>query len=266
MMPGARGTPLAVFPQAPVGPSRAHVVIVHGFQEHADQYLELAAECLAAGLGVTRFDLRGHGRSGGRRGDVEGFDAFLEDLDRVWEAGPDQGPRFLLGHSLGGLIALRWAQTRPERLAGLVVSAPWLGTAFTVGPVKRTLRALLERIAPGLPIPQSLDPADLTRDPDRQAAHRTDRLKHQRVTARLVGVVEETQRQVLAQAVPAATLFIVPEADPIADARLSLEYVSGLDSRPDLIRYPEGRHEPFQDLEREDVIARVVHWIASRST
>jgi alpha-beta hydrolase superfamily lysophospholipase len=242
------------------------ILLVHGFQEHSGRYVELAGELSGAGFDVVRFDLRGHGRSGGRRGDVRDFEDFLVDVDRVFEAAvaPD-ARRFLLGHSLGGLIALRWVQTRGrDLLSGLVLSAPWLGTAIPVGRATRALKAFLDAVAPGLPTPRPLNPADLTRDPERQELHRKDRMKHQRVTARLVTQVEEAQARALTGGGPGECLVLLPGADPIADSEVTRRYANGLDPAPEVLDLPHGVHEPFQDVDRARVTGETCAWLKAR--
>src|SRR5260370_14501545 len=94
------------------------VVIVHGYGEHIRRYRSTAAELAACGFAVFGSDLRGHGRSGGRRAYIRRFDEYTADVvATITEARArtrDDLPLFLLGHSLRGLVALRPPISRPH--------------------------------------------------------------------------------------------------------------------------------------------------------
>src|SRR5689334_9766658 len=131
----------------PVPDCRGRVVIVHGYAEHKGRYRQLVEDLAAARYSCHLFDLRGHGDSGGLRGHVSRFEEYRTDLDgfleevRALPAAPS--PLLLLGHSLGGLIALDFALHRPEAFAALAVSSPYLAPAFPVPFFKRTLLPLV---------------------------------------------------------------------------------------------------------------------------
>ena len=94
----------------PDAPAPAAVVIVHGYAEHSGRYEALAETLVSEGYAVYALDHRGHGQSGGKRASVRVFREYVDDLarfiDRVRETRPEP-PRFLFGHSMGGLIALQ---------------------------------------------------------------------------------------------------------------------------------------------------------------
>jgi len=118
----------------PVERPRAVVLLSHGLGEHAGRYAALARDLAPRGVEVHALDHRGHGRSGGIRGHTPRWEALVEDFDafahRVMEIAPADVPLFLLGHSLGGLIAIRWLEAPPAvPLRGAILSAPLLGIA-----------------------------------------------------------------------------------------------------------------------------------------
>ncbi len=127
--------------------ARGIIVLVHGLAEHSGRYDDFAKNASAAGLGVFAIDLRGHGRSPGEALWVNSFDDYLLDIDALMEtvslsAAPC--PLFLMGHSLGGAIAVRWVSQRTEQtrsLRGLVLSS----AALKIGP---GTPALLVKLAP----------------------------------------------------------------------------------------------------------------------
>jgi alpha-beta hydrolase superfamily lysophospholipase len=110
------------------GPPRAVLIVMHGLRDHGDRYAPFAARLVERGYAVYAFDLRGHGRSAGRRVTIGSFDDYLMDFDqfaRAVRAREPGRPLFAFGHSMGGLIVGLWAEEHPD-LAGVVTSAPAL--------------------------------------------------------------------------------------------------------------------------------------------
>lgn len=166
-----------------VGAPKAVVYLVHGLGEHVGRYTALAAALTAAHYTVHALDLAGHGASHGERGYVESLAACVADVlefaARVAPA-PPGAPRFLLGHSFGGLVALRAAQA-PAGAAlfrGAVLSAPALvpdpalATPFNV-----FLARHLTRLLPKLPV-APLDARKVCSDARVVAAYERDPLVH----------------------------------------------------------------------------------------
>jgi alpha-beta hydrolase superfamily lysophospholipase len=154
----------------PDGEPRGRVLMVHGYAEHSARYDRVVAVFREHGLAVARFDLRGHGRSGGLRGHVASFDdyvrdvgALLGDLERApsWKGGAKP---MLFGHSLGGLISTHYALSHGAGLQGLALTSPFYGLALHVPKVQLVLGKLVSRVAPTLKQPSRLQGSDLTHD------------------------------------------------------------------------------------------------------
>ncbi|HVH11484.1 MAG TPA: lysophospholipase, partial [Longimicrobium sp.] len=174
----------------PEGEPRAIVLVSHGHGEHGGRYGELARHLAERGMAVHAIDHRGHGRSGGTRGHVDRFGQYVADLE-TWRRAvtadvPVDIPVFLLGHSLGGLIAIRHLQTHPEAgFRGAVLSAPLLGIALRPPRWKVALSGILSRALPRLPFSNELDPSMLSTAPGYVEAFRADTLLHPTITPRL---------------------------------------------------------------------------------
>ncbi len=161
------------------------LVLVHGFAEHSGRYEELASWFAARGCAVLAVDLRGHGRSQGRRTHVDAFAQYLDDVDLLMAAAREEHgglPLLLLGHSMGGLIALSYLQDRQPTIAGAVISAPALSVPS--GP-RATLARLVRRVLPKLSIAAGLDLAGLSRDPEVVRRYESDPLVERRLTVSL---------------------------------------------------------------------------------
>src|SRR5690606_2599909 len=107
-------------------------------------------------------DLRGHGRSGGLRGHVPSYAAYLDDLQQVFHLAGERYPglkRFLYGHSLGGQITIKFALVRRPEAAGVVLSAPWLRLVYSPPAWRGAAARALARVWPTFAQPTGLDKA-----------------------------------------------------------------------------------------------------------
>ena len=133
----------------------------------------------ARGLGSVSIDLRGHGRATGPRGYVSRFDEYLDDAAELARLVADRAkgaPVFLMGHSMGGLVAALSAIESPRSWRGLILSAPYFGLAMEVPIAKRIAGRIASRLAPRVSLPMGLTGAILTHDPAFARAHDEDPL------------------------------------------------------------------------------------------
>jgi alpha-beta hydrolase superfamily lysophospholipase len=254
--------------------ARADVLLVHGLGEHSGRYAALMATLAASGLAVTAYDQRGHGQSGGARGAIPRHDSLLADLacvvDTVRAAQPVPRPVVLLGHSMGGAVAARFAMeswaARPapwaRPLDALVLSSPALAANLSV--VQRWLM-VLGRAVPDLAASNGLSPAWISRDPAVVQAYRADPLVHDRITPRLARFILDAGEQVRAAApqwsIP--TLLLWAGADRCVAARGSRELARAAPAACMQAReWPALFHEIFNEPERDDVLRVLAKWLA----
>lgn len=240
--------------------------LIHGLGEHSGRYTDVASYLANRGLSTFAFDLRGHGESPGKRGDVRSFSVFLDDvvtMEAEWErqtAG--DAPRFLLGHSLGGLIALKRLRLVKGPYSAAVLSAPWL-SALIPGWLRLT-GTMLGAVAPRVSFRGTVEPERLTRDPEMKRRWLEDPLVHSRITAGLFRECAGAQRDLLGDldSMGIPLLFLVPGADPVVDAWVTTEFAEGLPGYEVSVEHLQGfRHEPFNDLGRETVLKTVGDWL-----
>jgi len=264
----ADGVRLVCYASRPSGKARGAVAVVHGYGEHAGRYFQLGGEFAARGFHMCAYDLRGHGRSAGRRGHVTRFKEYLDDtasfLDRVRSEAAGL-PLFLLGHSMGGLIAAVFAeQRRPNDLAGLVLSAPFLRLAEPVPRYKLVLAHIASTVAPSMDVGNTLDAAGLSHDDEVVAAYRTDPLNHTAATARWATEVLSAQRSALAHAgrISQRLLVMAGADDPVAHPDAARELYAAAGSRDKrLLIYPGLLHEIFNEAERDAPVADLLAWL-----
>jgi len=251
---------------------RARVVLIHGIGDHVDgvPYVTAAAALSARGFSVRRLELRGHGRSGGRRAYVNAWADFRNDVGRfVGEVAAERPalPVFLAGISMGGLIVTNFAAHRPEGLRGVIALAPALGD--TGG--SRFLLALLpvlSRVVPTLPIDPRLDLSRLTRDPELQRAYVADPLYQTRVTPRiaaeLIGAAADTRERAPAFRVP--LLILHGTADTFTSPAGSREFFERAGSADKSYKTYDGAyHNLLVETNREEIYDDIAAWIDARA-
>jgi len=115
-------------------PLKGLVLVVHGFGEHCGRYDRIAKLIAAEGFEVYALDHQGHGRSEGDRAYFERFAHMVDDVITLGkralaEHAPQSPPLFILGHSMGGLIASHAAERAKVELNGFkgcILSGPAL--------------------------------------------------------------------------------------------------------------------------------------------
>lgn len=248
---------------------RAVVCLVHGLGEHASRYEPLGHYLAERRYALFTYDMRGHGRSAGPRGDAPSYDALLSDIGLpLTEAARRyaKAPRFLYGHSMGGNLVLNYALRRTTQLTGVIASSPWLRLAFAPPSWKQTVGRLLLRLRPGATLDAALDAADLSHDEEVVAAYAQDRLVHGRVSARLYFAIAEGGEYALAHAAEfrQPLLMMQGSADPIVDPAATREFAEQVRGRCNLLFWDGLFHELHNEVEREEVFEALWHWMEER--
>lgn len=249
----------------------AVIAVVHGIAEHSGRYAFLAEHAYAQRIGVISVDLRGHGRSPGERSYVERFDDYLLDVDSLLARAAELAagcPVFLLGHSMGGAIALRWIAQRRQSVAGLILSSAALKIGGDVPRLLIALAPLLSRWLPRLRGTR-IDPATISRDAAAVAAYVGDPLVSLAAPPARTGA---ELLQAMASNRAAADSLTLPvylfhgDADRLTDPAGSREIHDLWGGEDRTLRlWPGSRHETLNDLDREAVAAELLQWVRARS-
>ena len=250
---------------------RAVLVIAHGYGEHGGAYRRVAlAVAERSDFDVVAVDFRGHGRSPGARGVVRSYDDLTNDLLCTLDWASERVPGvnlFVLGHSNGGQVALRAVLTDPRKVRALVLTNPVLRVAVEVPPAKLRVARFLARHAPWVTLKGSLKPEVLTRDPEIQQEHRTDPLRHSRMSAPLFFGMIEGGAMLMERAGETQTpvLMLLGGQDTVTDpsvARAFFDRIGTADKT--LTIYPKMLHEPLNDIGRVQVLDDVLRWLEPR--
>jgi len=263
---GSKGLTLYWQAWLPEETPKAVVVLAHGLAEHSGRYAHVAEHLVAHGYAVYALDHRGHGRSQGRRSQVGRMDYLVDDLHRfAAQVRLDQPGKayFLLGHSMGGGIALAYAVAYQDELRGLVLSGP--AVLFeAVSPPQAWAVKILSALTPGMPL-VALDGTAVSRDPEVVRAYDGDPLNYRgKIPVRTVAEMTRSAEQLKAKlgSLRLPVLLLHGAEDRLVPAKAS-RLVHDRASSPDkTLRLYEGLyHEVFNEPERDRVLADLSGWL-----
>ena len=250
--------------------AKGTVLITHGVAEHSDCYHLTAHTLNEQGFDVWSWDLPGHGKSYGQRGYVSSFSEFIERLQQVvtavHERAPSDAPFILLGHSLGGLITMKFALDHKEApVRAYVLSSPAFGVKIQVPFIKDQAAKILLHLAPKLTIPHQIVFEDLSHDRALTKTYYKDPLRHSKFSAPLYFGILETMKEVQDRAHELKKPILIQASgqDRIVDTVATQELFNKLSSPKKALKiYVNSYHEIFNDLEKETVVADFVNFVS----
>ncbi len=250
----------------PSGKPRAVIHLIHGLGEHSGRYNAWAEKLSEQGFLVRSFDLRGHGKSEGKRGYSSAYAKLIKDLDTFIEIGKDiysSLPSFIYGHSLGGNLVINYTIQNYCKIKGLIVTSPWL--ELTNPPSKITLFgvSVLSKIFPGLLSSNRLNPEDLSRDLRIVHAYKNDELVHNRIGIKLFTQICEAgaKASLSIYKINVPLLLMHGSNDKITSCKSSRNFVRNSSDRTTFIEWTDGYHELHNDLERDKVFNSLMSWL-----
>ncbi len=253
---------------------RAAVALLHGYAEHGLRYSRVATALADRhALAVHLIDFRGHGFSDGPRGHVDSFTDYHHDVDALLgaiRAAHPELPTTMLAHSMGGLVATDYLQTRGPARAGIracALSSPYFGLRHAPRRITRLVASAVSRVAPRFSLGVDLAGSSLCSDPAIAAEHDLDPLVFSKATARWAHESLRAHRRVLARAttldLPVLVLYgtddciASPTATAALVARLPRCEAEALDEKHEILNAAE----PV----RSALIDRIGRWLTTHA-
>lgn len=266
---GVRGVQLRWQGVLPPEEPRGVVLLSHGLGEHGGRYGHVEDALVPEGWAVYALDHRGHGRSGGRRAHLDHYSDWLADFDAFRHLVVSRhggAPLFVLGHSMGGQIALSYALEHGAGLAGIVLSSPALASETATGPARRVLQVLATVLPTARII--GLDTTKISKDPAVVAAYHADPLVHHgKPTLGVMGALASRfgVLQERARGLDLPLLLQYAGKDALVDPAGS-DLLAATSGSSDLTvrRYDELWHEIYNEPERDLPLADLREWLATR--
>ena len=248
---------------------KANLIFVHGLADHSSRFGNLVEYMIPRGFAVYGYDQRGHGRSAGKRGYVGSFRENIADLKEFRASIPESKiPVFILGHSMGGLVALACAAENPNLADGLVVTSPLLKPGGSVSEGRIKMARFIARLLPKMGI-SVLDSGGVSRDPAVVKAYNSDPLiyhgkLHARTGAELMAEMFDRLPPKLGE-IKQPVLMMLGTDDRLANPEGGRAAFERLGSKDRTLRfYPHLYHELMNEPEHAQVLEDMYVWLARR--
>ncbi|MGE3610481.1 MAG: alpha/beta fold hydrolase [Bacteriovoracaceae bacterium] len=236
------------------------LIVTHGLGEHLQRH-EYFLKLFSQNFNILLYDLRGHGKSGGRAAYVESFDQYSKDIESVLSylvKEFNMTSYTLFGHSMGALITANFLQNVAKKnfypqkvfLSAPPVGAPGLmGYVFDLTPnfIYETLGKL-----PTIPIGKVLDLKRLSHDERVYESYIKDPLNHLKVHTHLFFELLKTAREVFARPLRAeCSLFVaIGTEDGLVNPKMLIDYFSKIEKNAALKKIDGGYHELHNEVEK----------------
>ena len=246
---------------------RALLVVIHGFGEHSGRYQPFAEALASHHISVAIPDLWGHGRSEGRRGDIEHVDQYanhvLSMTREVFLPASGQQTYALFGHSFGGLVAILYALRTPPYLQCLVLQSPFLAVGFPIPSWKTLSASILATCWPTYSFSMNLDAGALSHDPTIVQAYRADPLVHNVMSARTYCAFLQARARVMSQAPTCSIplLMLCGDADRIISVHAARCWFDQVTSKKQCVIFPGCYHELHHEAIRNEVVRLIARFI-----
>ena len=246
---------------------KAVLCIIHGLGEHTCRYHHVAEFLNENNISIFTFDLRGHGKSEGKRGHASSYEILLDDVEEILKtarAEYNDLPLFLYGHSLGGNIVANYILKRnTNELTGAIISSAWFTAVLEPSPIEFQIARIINKIFPSFTQSSKLTTDMLTKDPEVNKAYEEDPLVGRKLSVRLglesydagLWAIKNASRLKI------PTLVWHGTDDKITDINSSQEFVQNAGALASFKSWEGVKHEPHNDLEQKEVLNYWMNWM-----
>lgn len=251
---------------------RAVIALVHGLGEFCLRYDWAAKKFVDHGYAVVSRDLPGHGPNAHPRGHIDKFDEFLDALDDILDRAQTRYPGkpvILFGHSMGGLIIVRYTQTRPlpEYVKAVVLSSPSLQTSIPVSLTTVKFTRMLARVWPTFQQSSRIAPEAVSRSEEVRDFYRSNKdILHKMSIKFLLEFLDAMDASTVASTqtqVPVLTMQA--GQDKLVSIEATTRFHETLNAPDKTFKlYPPCHHELLNEPEREEILSDIVTWLRSR--
>lgn len=263
------GIKLSGYIWEPKETSKAVIILVHGFGEYSERYDYWAKQFNEKGFVVHAIDYRGHGKSDGRRGHINQFDDFINDIDVLVKESkklyPDL-PQFIYGHSLGGNIVTNYILKRDNNFKGAVISSPWYKLSFDPSALMLFFTRIMNKAYPRFTQNAKLDVKALTHDKEIVEAYIADPLVHEKISAKMFYEIYNAGHRVLENTDKISLPVLVQHGndDKITSYKASKEFAEKANKINKDVAYKEWDgmyHELHNEIGKDKVFEFVAQWL-----
>jgi len=260
------GTELYAQLWEPEGIKKAVICMVHGLGGHSGRHIEWAHKFAEKGYVVLAVDLRGHGRSKGKRGYARAYGHLIHDVGTLIKKAHKLYlglPRILYGYSMGGNLALYYKMKRHSNVSGMIIVSPWLKLLKELPGPRLFLGKIIAAVYPKFTINSTVKKEELLSDAEEMERLSDDPYTHKKVSAGLFFGVTQAACYILKNKhkINIPLLIIHGDKDKIASWRASRKLAKNTNSRTTLKIWEGGYHELHHDKESDKIFDYIINWM-----
>lgn len=250
-------------------PVRAVMSLVHGFGEHCNRYADMAQALADNGIATIGLDLRGHGRSGGKRGVVRDYEDYFSDLNCLLDtsrARYPNVPHILYGHSMGGGLVLNYIlRENPDDIAAVIASAPLLRLTQTVPAPLKFIMGGLTKLLPDFALSQPVKGEAVSTLAEEQARYENDPLNHGTLGGRLaLGMIARGEESLSKASTFSKPLLLLHSKDDTLTDYDASAFFAKQASACQFESFEGVAHEMHNDTSRAKVYSAMIQFIESQ--
>lgn len=236
------------------------LIVSHGLGEHLGRH-EYMLKLFSQNFNIAIYDLRGHGKSGGRPAYVEDFRDYFRDLDVVVDyLRKEFGLKdyVLMGHSMGALVTAGFLQNvaKPDRYPEKVfLSSPIVGAPGVLGPLLSGAPSILFEAfckTPTVPLAGILNLRKLSHDSRIYDAYVKDEFTHKKIHTKLLFEILRLSREVFSRPLRIeCELFVaIGTGDSIVNPELAIDYFTEVEKSAQLKIFDGAYHELHNEVDK----------------
>lgn len=250
----------------PVSDPSAVVCLVHGKGEHSGRYSNVVSALTKAGYILLAFDIRGHGKSDGRRGHSSSYETVMDDISILLNEASNRFPElscFLYGHSMGGNLVINYVLRRKPQLAGVIVTGPWLQLSFKPSACQLLLGKIMYTIIPFLSMTGKKDNQALSRNSEVVLTFEKDPLSHDKISVRLALDVINSGKWALEHAAEFSLPLLIMHgsADRKTSPEASRDFSEHISGNCTYKLWEGLYHEIHNEPEQQEVFDFLIKWL-----
>lgn len=260
------GSNLMYYSWLPNKKIKVAIGIIHGLGEHSSRYDDFAEYFCKKGYGVYSIDLRGHGKSEGKRGHVNNFKKLIDDSEEMFINIRKENlnvPMVMFGHSLGGCIALNYlCENQSKEIDLAIISSPWLKTVLEPPKFIIYIQKILVGLFPSFTLNNRLDPYHLSKNTNKVKKYIKDPLVHNRISLKMFSEVNMAIDKIEneSEKINIPVLLLHGKKDNIISFK-GTKKISKKINNSKLILYEGLYHEPHNDLEKNEILDNYTSFI-----
>ncbi|WP_238915591.1 alpha/beta hydrolase [Clostridium sp. YIM B02555] len=253
----------------PEGRIEAVVCLVHGLGDHSGWFTDLLNFFASSNFAVLTFDLRGHGKSDGKRGHIPSYEALMKDISlllNIAKRNFNGVPIFLYGHSFGGNQVLNYTLRYRPDISGIIVSAPWLSLYSNPSKIKLYFTFFMSKIRPSFIVDNVVEGSNLSHNPDIAVNQKNDPLVHNFVSASLFTNAYKAGEWAIDNAsnLDIPLLLFHGDSDKITSHVASEAFIKKAPSNLATFKLWKGLyHSLHNEISNRDIFVNILNWINS---